>query len=212
MVGKGYQIIGNLAFIPSGCWANAIRARAILEEDMRTGKIKTNSIDFILLQYGSTLQMVAYDSITSLKEKCKLPILKNNIIMDNIGDYMVSLLNNFKNHLGYVDPSTYISTIEDDITVGGGHTGIGSISQICSKVTLSNVYQGMKYLDLFINKIIQDISTCEWNNLKLVWTHENENKREDLVMDWRVMMIEDIRTSGIQKSKKEILIKSNPAI
>jgi len=31
----GYQIIGNMMFVPSGTWANALRARAILEKDMK---------------------------------------------------------------------------------------------------------------------------------------------------------------------------------
>lgn len=30
----GYQIIGNMCFVPSGTWANALRARAILEKDL----------------------------------------------------------------------------------------------------------------------------------------------------------------------------------
>ena len=30
----GYQIIGNMCFVPSGTWANALRARAILERDL----------------------------------------------------------------------------------------------------------------------------------------------------------------------------------
>jgi len=30
----GYQIIGNMCFVPSGTWANALRARAILEQDL----------------------------------------------------------------------------------------------------------------------------------------------------------------------------------
>jgi hypothetical protein len=208
LTGEGYQIIGNLAFIPSGCWANAIRARAILEEDMRNGLLKENSIDFILLQYGSTLQMVAYDSITYLKEKGKLPILKNGIVMDNIGEYMSGLLDNFKKYLGYIDPSTYISTIEDDITVAGGHGGIGSISSISGSYNKNphtkDYYIGMKYLDLFKNKIIHDISTCEWKNLKMVWTEDNDNTRVELEMDWRVMVIDEIRTDGKQKSKKEL--------
>lgn len=32
----GYQIIGNLCFVPSGTWANALRARAILERDLES--------------------------------------------------------------------------------------------------------------------------------------------------------------------------------
>jgi len=31
---EGYQILGNMVFVPSGTWANALRARAIVEKDM----------------------------------------------------------------------------------------------------------------------------------------------------------------------------------
>ena len=32
---EGYQILGNMMFVPSGTWANALRARSILETDMK---------------------------------------------------------------------------------------------------------------------------------------------------------------------------------
>jgi len=31
----GYQILGNLVFVPSGTWANALRIRALLEQDLK---------------------------------------------------------------------------------------------------------------------------------------------------------------------------------
>lgn len=199
LAGKGYQILGCMAFIPSGSWANGIRARAILEEDMRCGIIKKDSIDFILLQFGNTLQMVAYDNIKTIESP---PILKDGTIVTNIGDYMNNLLNNFKTHLNYSDPSTYISTIEDDVTVAGGHGSIGSISNICSKV-FNGVFKDMKYLDVFKNKIIQDISKCEWKNLKINWSSDTDRDFVEPIMNSKVIMVENIRTSGKQKTLKE---------
>ena len=203
---RGYQIIGNLAFIPTGSWANGIRARAILQEDMDKGIIPKDCVDFIMLQYGNTLQVVAYNSIESLKSENRLPILKNNILMDNIGLYMTNLLNHFIQYLGYVDISTYVFTIEDEITVSGGHKNIGTMSNIVTTVKggeYSKNYIGMKYLNLFINKIISDLSTCEWNSLNLVWSAINDNDIKEIEMNHRVMMIDSIRKSGKEKSIKE---------
>ena len=45
---------------------------------------------------------------------------------------MTSLLNNFKQHLDYYDPDTSIG--QDEITVSGGHGGIGSISNVFGSV------------------------------------------------------------------------------
>ena len=58
----------------------------------------------------------------------QLPILKNGTVVNDLGVYMTSLLDNFRQHLGYYDPDT--STGQDEITVSGGHGGIGSISNI----------------------------------------------------------------------------------
>ncbi len=202
--GKGYQVLGNLAFIPSGCWANGIRARAIVEVDIRNGRIPKDTVDFILLQYGNTLQMVAYDNINQMSDE-KLPILKDGSLLKNIGLYMEKLLDNFKQHAGYTDPSTYVATIEDDKTVAGGHGGIGSVSNICGKVK-EGMYQDMKYIDLFKNKIIKDISSCTWGNLKINWSQDNDSSQKEIPMDWKVLLVENIRTSGKEKSKKELML------
>lgn len=200
---KGYQVIGNLAFIPSGSWCNAIRARAILEEDINNGIIP-NVVKFILLQYGDTLQMICFNNINDLSED-ELPVLKSGY-MNNIGKYMENLLTNFKNQLGYVDPSTYVSNSEELVTTGGGHNGIGSISQISGYVP-SKPFKGMKWLDLFKNKIIQDISNSGWKNLKIDWYDEPDKKEENKPMDFRVLLIKDIRTNGKTETEKEQKLK-----
>lgn len=191
---SGYKIIGNLMFIPSGTWANAIRARAILEEDRENGII-TYDINYILLQYGSTLQMVKYkDSNT---------ILKNGNKLDDIAVYMGEILNFFKDTLNYNDPSTYIIGDGDEITKSGGHSGIGSITNICGKIGFEGKYMGMKYLDLFKNKIIQDVCGIDWKDLTVRWTGESSYKPNDPEMDYMIKLVDTIRTSGEQKTSKE---------
>jgi len=164
---KGYQIIGNLCYIPSGTWANAIRARAILEEDIEKGFIPKNQIMFILLQYGASLQIVCFNKINNIPDH-KLPLLKNGDRVKNLGKYMSTLLENMKKYVGYTDISTFIGS-DDDVTVAGGHGGIGTISNITGKVK-DGAFKDVKYLDLIKNKIIQDISNTNWDNLKMCWS------------------------------------------
>jgi hypothetical protein len=201
--GQGYQVLGNMAFIPSGTWCNAIRARAILQEDIENGIIP-NKVDYILLQYGNTLQIVCYNDIENIPEN-ERPILLDGSKVTDLGVYMVNLLDNFKKHLGYNDPKTFIGG-EDDITIGGGHKGIGSISQVCFKSLSKDFFGGdfeeVKYIDLFKNKIISDISNIEWCNLKVSWS-DTEKKYKHVVptMDYKVMMIGD---GSIRESHKEL--------
>jgi len=64
----GYQIIGNMCFVPSGTWANALRARAVLETDLLDDEripiidyrvLKTSKLYSELLQKdGETLELV----------------------------------------------------------------------------------------------------------------------------------------------------------
>ena len=64
----GYQIIGNMCFVPSGTWANALRARSILEKDLLVDEriplikysIPQNSplYDKLKLKNGQTMELV----------------------------------------------------------------------------------------------------------------------------------------------------------
>lgn len=188
---SGYQIIGNLCFIPTGTWANAIRARAIIEEDIEKGIIPENQIKFILLQYGATLQMVCFDKIDEIPEN-ELPLLKNGKRVKNIGKYMSDLLENIKSHLDYTDPSTFVGS-DDDITVAGGHGGIGTISNITGKVENDEIFKGTKFLDLIKNKIIKDISGAKWNNLKMIWSNNDEKNTTKAIN--RFMFTNQIRNN-----------------
>ena len=249
----GYALIGDLAFVPTGTWANALRARTIIMEDYEMGIIMSKvskaladgTIDkldlfkipelqkfltdeeiylysrrvdkfgnvwtipklpkFILLQYGGTLQVCSYGNI---KETPELPKTKDGKEIDDLGVYMTGLLNNFKQHLDYYDPDTSIG--QDEITVSGGHGGIGSISNVfgsvkveketddegnqieVSKILLNN--DGKKYIDLFKNKIIGDLSGVTWS-FGLKWKEDSESsgyKAKEPDMDFKVLGTEDV--------------------
>lgn len=181
----GYQKIGNLVFVPTGTWANALRARTIVERDYLDGKIDSVP-DFILLQYGGTLQVCSFKKMDEIDE---LPKLKNGKVVDDLGKYMTELLGNFQTHLGYHNPDTSLG--QDEITVSGGHGGIGSISNVfgtCEK----EPYNGSRYVDMFKNKIISDLSGVPFN-LSLRWSEPAEqfNPKEP-EMDNKVIQKSDV--------------------
>jgi len=180
----GYVLVGDLAFIPTGVWANALRARTIIEKDFKDGLI-TKEPKFILLQYGGTLQVCAYKKIAETEG---LPTLKGGGVVEDLGKYMTGLLDNFKTHLGYYDPDTSIG--QDEITVSGGHGGIGSISNIfgtCDK----DPYSGARFIDLFKNKIISDLSGVKLN-MGIKWSEPSEGKGKEPEMDNKVISAENI--------------------
>jgi len=181
----GYQVIGDLAFIPTGTWANALRARSIIEKEFSEGKISKEP-KFILLQYGGTLQVCSYKPMEEYGDE--LPKLKSGEPVNDLGAYMTSLLKNFQQHLGYHNPDTSIG--QDEITVSGGHGGIGSISNIfgeCDK----EPYVGQRFVDMFKNKIITDLSGVPFN-LNIKWSEPKEFKGKDPEMDNKVIGAEEV--------------------
>jgi hypothetical protein len=200
--GQGYQIIGNLAFVPTGTWANALRARTIIEKDCADGKIMRYNPDtereekfepdFILLQYGGTLQVCSYKPISKIK---KLPMLKKKgSIVNDLGVYMTGLLEDFRNYFGYYDPDT--ASGQDEITVSGGHGGIGSISNIFGECgatpqALKNGCVGNRFIDMFKNKIISDLSGVSFS-IKTKWGEKTESKMKEPEMDSKVISAQNI--------------------
>jgi len=180
----GYQMIGDLVFVPTGTWANALRARTIVEKDFMDGVLPKEP-KFILLQYGGTLQVCSYKK---MNETENLPELKNGEIVNDLGKYMTGLLDNFKKHLGYYDPDTSIG--QDEITVSGGHGGIGSISNIFGDCRVKP-YNGCRFVDMFKNKIITDLSGVPFN-LATKWSEGSDFKGKDPEMDNKVIGKEDI--------------------
>ncbi len=68
IVMPGYQIIGNMCFVPTGTWANALRARAILEQDLLNDERipiieyhvskESDLYDDLKMKQGQTLELV----------------------------------------------------------------------------------------------------------------------------------------------------------
>ena len=180
----GYQMIGDLIFVPTGTWANALRARTIVEQDFKDGVIPVEP-KFILLQYGGTLQVCSYKKISETEN---LPVLKSGEEVRDLGKYMTELLGNFQKHFGYYQADTSIG--QDEITVSGGHGGIGSISNIFGTCKTEN-YEDARFVDMFKNKIISDLSGVKLN-LNLKWSEPSEGKIKEPDMNNKVIGIEDV--------------------
>ena len=184
---NGYQLIGDVCFVPSGTWANALRIRSILLEDYDNGVIpKDHVVKFTMLQYGNTIQVASFANIEDMEDK---PVLKNGQEIGNLGKYMNGLLKNFQDHLGYHDPDTSVG--QEEITVSGGHGGIGTISNIIGECSEEG-FEGTRFLDMFKNKIITDLSGVKLP-LKLRWSIPRDFPANDPEMDHKVMKMDKIR-------------------
>jgi len=247
---KGYQIIGNLIYVHGGTWANALRIRAIYEEDLLKGKIpevnykiegemlnglrklngqtvyvhgeitgylrdKINIKTFmdkngekigmkglivvqgkdiyfkskqpvlwLMLQYGNTLQVASWKNVNKYV-RGYLPKLKDGTVVDNLGEYTIKLLNNMRKVLGYTDKKGK----------AGGHIGIGNISNIvgyCRSEKYPSL-NGLKFIDIFKNKMISDLSGgVDWK-INLNWGTDN-TKSPPKKFNERVVLVDDCRT------------------
>ena len=198
----GYVIIGDMAFVPSGTWANAIRARSIIEKDINSGRlkgVKKEDVLWVLLQYGDTLQMCAFGDINDYGDDI-LPQTKEGKPINNLKEYTNDLLKRFKDKLGF----------NNEDTLSGGHPGIGTISNIgVSRYFYEgdsgklNRINNLRYLDLFKNYIIANLSQIPWD-ISLPW--ENQFKADSAEVpvpkNARVMMQNQIREVDINKSKE----------
>ena len=174
----GFVVLKNLVYVPVGTWANALRARAMIEKIL--GK-DDQYIQFILLDYGASLQLAAYKNIDSMGQ---LPILKGGDILNDLDKYTRFLMN-------FVLPRYFGFKYEG--AKAGGHRGIGNLSNILGKSQEPNFY-GIKFMDLMKNWIIHDITGIKWK-LNLVW-NENppvEAKEREKEINQKLMMTGDIR-------------------
>lgn len=158
----GYAIINNLVFIPTGTWANGFRARAIIEIDYDSGLIpKDHKIDYILLQYGATLQLCGYNNTYT-----PINIKTDSGCINHMGEYMKYLLEKFEKELLYhnIDTDAGSDYNESGSTKGGGHFSIGSLSNINSRCINSKYphLYNIKFVDIFKNKIIRDLTNTNW--------------------------------------------------
>lgn len=181
---KGYFIVGDVAFIRTSSWANPVRARAIIEQDYLRGIInKKVKIKFIILQYGSTLQVCDY---ASSMEKSKYIVKKNGVKINDLGQYTDYLLENFENSesLKYYNIKTKAGSdgSEGAVTGSGGHTGIGTISNIIGRCEIENGFFNMKFIDLLKNKMIIDLAgkKVKWN-LRVNWYYDMDDEQDYLI-------------------------------
>ena len=194
-----YQIIGNLMYIPSGTWANALRGKAIFSQDIEKGILPDEPArNVVLLQYGNTLQMADLRTKFADMTDEDLPKDKDGDPIRNLGKYCEGLVINFEKYLGY----------QDERTVSGGHIGIGTISNIFGKCKIKP-YEDMKFLDMFKNKMINDLSGVKWG-LTMPWNEEEQKKvviKPDEV-NKKLRNATDIRTEEdaiTEKDEREIL-------
>jgi hypothetical protein len=118
-----------------------------------------------------------------------VPTLRNGEVVNDLGKYMTELLHNFQKHLDYHNPDTSLG--QDEITVSGGHGGIGSISNVYGKCELP-AYKDLKYVDMFKNKIISDLSGIQLN-LSLKWSEPVEPfNPKSPEMDNKVIATKDV--------------------
>lgn len=197
--GTGYVIIGRLVFVPTGSWANGIRLRALIEEDFASGYIPKNTIiDFMLLQYGNTLQLISYNNIDDIPIE-RMPHKYGKPIY-NLGEYMDTLLHNCRQNRNYGFSETKVIEGDEAIsTCSGGHIGIGTISNI--KGTIN----GYRWLHAFKNIIIKDFSGVEWKNI-----HWNSSDSDTAKKDTFNKFAEasKLRTNGKQRSLYEYALES----
>lgn len=174
----GFVVLKNLAYFPSGTSANALRARSLLRKLFGE---KGDFIQFILLDYNSSLQICDYNGIDNEKN---LPVLKNGEVLDDLNEYTRDLV---RNVLRYEFHYFY------EKAKGGGHKGIGNLSNIVGRCQ-KKPYVGVKIIDLMKNRIISDITGMKWDP-GLVW---NINEPEDRIaepidVNKKLMMTNQIR-------------------
>lgn len=266
----GYQILGQMIFVPTGSWSNALTARAFVEEDLNLNsewipvieyeimndsvnyegfrnmnnqerelvgdidntnatiyklsvkedvtdndkiegikgiiQVKPDKIIFkakqplfwVMLQYGNTLQVASFHKFENYVEKY-LPKINGEPVKD-LGKYCIELKEFFQNTYGY-NPLIAIANLGKE-TLAGGHKGIGTISNIFGKASRFHIQKrseaaeldGVKFLDMFKNKMIQDLSLIPWPDLKMSWNdEEGKFEEEERIMNKRVMMMDQIR-------------------
>jgi hypothetical protein len=164
--GTGYVIIGNLAVVPTGSWTNGIRLRAIIEEDYIAGNIPQDvTVDFMLLQYGATLQLISYNGLESIPKE-RMPVM-GGVEIDNLGEYMSLILDKARKTKKYdgfsLDETEIIDGDDCFLTESGGHVGIGTISNIKGDTVVND--HKYEWLHIFMNQIISHFSGIKWEHI-----------------------------------------------
>lgn len=178
----GFAVIKNLVYVPVGTWANALRARALIETVL--GK-NDKDIQFIMLDYGSSIQIASYKNIESTRN---LPRLPGGEILNDLGAYTTFLLD-------FVLKKVF--GMEFDGAKAGGHKGIGTISNILGRNN-TPPFNDMRYLDIMKNWIIQDITGIRWK-LNMKWNENppEERPNKEKIINQKLMTIPQIRKVNI---------------
>jgi hypothetical protein len=154
---------------------------------------------WIMLQYGNTLQVASLHKLDKYYKKY-LPKTKDNQIIDHLGNYTTSLVSKFEKTFDYDK-----ELIGEKPTTAGGHPGIGTVSNIFGVVGEKKdsnklhgkvkEYQGVRFLDLYKNKMVQDLSGIPWENLKMRWNTPTESpiNVKETEYDKKTMYLKDIR-------------------
>lgn len=152
---------------------------------------------WILLQYGNTLQVCTFHKFEKYAQEY-LPKLNGEPILD-LSKYCNELLQKMNREYGY----------NNSATKSGGHPGIGSISNIFGTINpaiAKNVgenFENSRFLDLFKNHMIQDLSLIPWVDLTMPWGDKDEIKTtppKEHGMDYKVMMVDQIRKIDIDQA------------
>lgn len=199
----GYVVIGELVFVPSGTWANSIRSRSLVERDIESGRlpnVKKEDIKWILLQYGDTLQICSFDNMYKYDVN-SLPTTKDGKVINNLKNYVIELLERFENVLNF----------DNTLTLAGGHTGIGTISNIGvrrflyddTKEPSFKRFNNLRYLDLFKNYMIANLSKVKWD-ITMSWENPFKDDYADTQtpLNARIMLINQIRQMNITQSNE----------
>lgn len=176
---SGFQLIGNLAFFPSGTWVNPIRARAILS---KTNAIDKTNVIYMLLQYGNSLQVVGYESLDRVFAVAQA---YGDEVRD-LDQYTTDVLRDFIINYGYKYKNT----------MSGGHRNIGNISNIIGEgdgVYNGIDFTGVKYVDIFKNKIISDLSGLTDWKLNTIWSKSVEREYDKPTENMRVLMVNQLK-------------------
>ena len=178
----GFVVIRNLVYVPVGTWANALRARALIEKVL--GKSDKN-IQFILLDYGSSLQIASYKGIDNTTN---LPTLKGGEILNDLDKYTRFLLKFVLCRL---------FNFKYDGAKSGGHRGIGNVSNVLGRCE-KEPFVGIKFTDILKNWIIHDITGIKWR-LNLIWNENSpvERPARDIEINQKLMMTPSIRKINI---------------
>ena len=173
----GFVVIRNLVYVPSGTWANPLRARALIAKTLKDD----SNIQFIMMDYSSSLQIASYRKI---ENENNLPKLADGSIMDDLNVYTRNLVQE-------VLPREF--NYRYDKAKGGGHPGIGNLTNIVGWCKYGE-YDGIRIIDLMKNRIIHDLTGMDWDP-KLAWNINDpvEGPAYELVLNAKLMMIPQIR-------------------